>query len=60
MVRDSAGAPSFIDAMNIDLKGFTEDFYREFVGGDLNMVRILSRGGRRLPRRITGSSFREK
>lgn len=29
----------FIDAMNIDLKGFTEDFYREFVGGDLNMVK---------------------
>lgn len=28
-----------IDAMNIDLKGFTEDFYREFVGGDLNMVK---------------------
>ena len=29
----------YIDAMNIDLKGFTEDFYREFVSGDLNMVK---------------------
>ena len=28
----------FIDAMNIDLKGFSEEFYRDFVGGDLNMV----------------------
>lgn len=28
----------FIDAMNIDLKGFSEEFYRDFVGGDLKMV----------------------
>ena len=27
-----------IDAMNIDLKGFTPEFYRDFVGGDLEMV----------------------
>lgn len=27
-----------IDAMNIDLKGFTPEFYRDFVGGDLQMV----------------------
>lgn len=29
----------YIDAMNIDLKGFTEEFYRDFLGGDLNMVK---------------------
>jgi len=29
-----------IDAMNIDLKGFTEDFYR-YVGGDLEMVKAF-------------------
>lgn len=28
-----------IDAMNIDIKGFTEEFYRDFVGGDLEMVK---------------------
>ncbi|MFA6666939.1 MAG: AmmeMemoRadiSam system radical SAM enzyme [Bacilli bacterium] len=28
----------YIDAMNIDLKGFTKDFY-DFVGGDLEMVK---------------------
>lgn len=27
-----------IDAMNIDLKGFSDSFYRDFVGGDLDMV----------------------
>ena len=27
-----------IDAMNIDLKGFTDAFYSDFVGGSLNMV----------------------
>lgn len=27
-----------IDAMNIDLKAFTPEFYRDFVGGDLQMV----------------------
>lgn len=29
----------FTDAMNIDLKGFTPAFYRDFVGGDLEMVK---------------------
>ena len=29
----------FTDAMNIDLKGFTTEFYRDFVGGDLEMVK---------------------
>lgn len=28
-----------IDAMNIDLKGFTEDYYRDVLGGDLEMVK---------------------
>ncbi|MCI1244532.1 MAG: AmmeMemoRadiSam system radical SAM enzyme [Bacilli bacterium] len=28
----------YIDAMNVDLKGFSEEFYR-FVGGDLGMVK---------------------
>lgn len=28
-----------IDAMNIDLKGFSDAFYRDFVGGDLQMVK---------------------
>lgn len=32
-----------IDAMNIDLKGFTEEFYRDFVGGDLEMVKDFIR-----------------
>ena len=32
-----------IDAMNIDLKGFTQEFYREFVGGDLEMVKDFIR-----------------
>ncbi|MCR5066673.1 MAG: AmmeMemoRadiSam system radical SAM enzyme [Erysipelotrichaceae bacterium] len=29
----------YIDAMNIDLKSFKEDCYRDVLGGDLNMVR---------------------
>jgi pyruvate formate lyase activating enzyme len=33
----------YIDAMNIDLKGFTEEFYRDFVGGDLEMVKDFIR-----------------
>lgn len=33
-----------IDAMNIDLKGFTEEFYRDFVGGDLEMVKDFISG----------------
>ena len=32
-----------IDAMNIDLKGFSESFYRDFVGGDLEMVKAFIR-----------------
>ena len=28
-----------IDAMNIDLKGFTESFYRDYLGGDLAMTK---------------------
>ena len=28
----------YIDAMNIDLKGFTESYYRNVLGGDLRMV----------------------
>ena len=30
-----------IDAMNIDLKGFTERYYTRVLGGDLNMVRAF-------------------
>ena len=30
-----------IDAMNIDLKGFTERYYREILGGDLDMVKAF-------------------
>ena len=33
----------YIDAMNIDLKGFTPEFYRDFVGGDLEMVKDFIR-----------------
>ena len=29
----------FIDAMNIDLKAFTDGFYRNFIGGDFQMVK---------------------
>lgn len=32
----------FVDAMNIDLKGFTEDFYRK-LGGDLETVKRFIR-----------------
>ena len=31
----------YIDAMNIDLKGFSEHYYREVLGGDLNMVKVF-------------------
>ena len=31
----------FIDAMNIDLKGFTEEYYRDVLGGDLGMVKAF-------------------
>ncbi len=33
----------FIDAMNIDLKAFTDGFYRDLVKGDLNMVKDFIR-----------------
>ena len=33
----------YIDAMNIDLKGFTEHYYKDVLGGDLNMVRDFIR-----------------
>ncbi len=29
----------YIDAMNIDLKAFTEGFYKNFIGGDFQMVK---------------------
>ena len=29
----------YIDAMNIDLKAFTDHFYRNFIGGDFQMVK---------------------
>lgn len=29
----------YIDAMNIDLKAFTDRFYNDFIGGDFNMVK---------------------
>ncbi len=31
----------FIDAMNIDLKGFTEDYYTRVLGGSLSMVKAF-------------------
>ena len=31
----------WIDAMNIDLKGFTETYYRQVLGGDLGMVKAF-------------------
>lgn len=34
----------YIDAMNIDLKGFTSAFYRDFVGGDFEMVKAFIQG----------------
>lgn len=36
-VLDEIG--EYIDAMNIDLKAFTDRFYRELIKGDLNMVK---------------------
>ncbi len=29
----------FIDAMNVDLKGFTDHYYKDVLGGDLDMVK---------------------
>ncbi len=29
----------YIDAMNVDLKGFSEDYYGKFLGGDFSMVK---------------------
>ena len=38
----------YIDAMNIDLKGFTKRYYNQVLGGDLDMVRaFISRAVRR-------------
>ena len=34
----------YIDAMNIDLKAFTDDFYRNFIGGDFQMVKNFITG----------------
>ena len=31
----------WIDAMNIDLKGFTDQYYRQVLGGDLDMVKAF-------------------
>ncbi len=40
---------SKMDAVNVDLKGFNEDFYREYVGGDLetvlNNLKIIQNSG---------------
>lgn len=33
----------YIDAMNIDLKSFSEDFYKDFIGGDLQMTKDFIR-----------------
>lgn len=33
----------YIDAMNIDLKSFSEDFYKDFIGGDLQMTKNFIR-----------------
>lgn len=34
----------YIDAMNIDLKSFSENFYKDFIGGDLQMIKDFIRG----------------
>ena len=34
----------YIDAMNIDLKAFTDSFYRNFIGGDFQMVKDFITG----------------
>lgn len=34
----------YIDAMNIDLKSFSENFYKDFIGGDLQMTKDFIRG----------------
>lgn len=34
----------YIDAMNIDLKAFTDHFYRDFIGGDFQMVKEFITG----------------
>ena len=35
----------FIDAMNIDIKSFSEECYRDVLGGDLGMVKAIHRRG---------------
>ncbi len=34
----------YIDAMNIDLKAFTDSFYKDFIGGDFQMVKDFISG----------------
>jgi pyruvate formate lyase activating enzyme len=34
----------YIDAMNIDLKAFTDGFYKDFIGGDFQMVKDFITG----------------
>ena len=34
----------YIDAMNIDLKSFSENFYKDFIDGDLRMTKDFIRG----------------
>ena len=34
----------YVDAMNIDLKGFTDSYYRDVLGGDLGMVKEFITG----------------
>ena len=38
----------YIDAMNIDLKGFTEHYYNEVLGGDFRMVKEFIAGAARI------------
>ena len=43
------GSLPLVDAANIDLKGFTQDFY-DLVGGDFDAVkRTIAHAGRALP-----------
>ena len=37
-----------MDAVNIDLKGFTHDYYRKVCGGDLDAVLETIEGGQRV------------
>lgn len=51
LVTNGTGSPKvlqeikpYIDAMNIDLKSFSENFYKDFIGGDLQMTKDFIRG----------------